>query len=295
MITVLTPTYNRSYILKNAYESLCSQTNNDFEWLIVDDGSTDETSLLVESWIKQTHDFKIRYFKQLNGGKHRAVNFGVSKSKGEYILILDSDDYLTSDAIAFVSSHLKEVAGNDFAGISGLKGWSNSPGIIGDQDNDDSFVDATNIERTRKGLAGDKAEVYKRDILLKYPFPEFEGENFLRESASWDRIAMDGYKIRWFNHVICKCNYLDDGLTKKNNIEMYVNNYQGFIYCTRLSLKTASFPYNLIKIGQFEEVAKASGNSNIEICKTLNIWYVKLITGVILFKARGIIKKILNK
>ncbi|MGM0753100.1 MAG: glycosyltransferase family 2 protein [Bacillota bacterium] len=295
MITVLTPTYNRSYILKNAYESLCSQTNSDFEWLIVDDGSTDETSLLVESWIEQTHDFKIRYFKQRNGGKHRAVNLGVSKSEGQYILILDSDDYLTSDAIAFVTSHLKEVAGNDFAGISGLKGWSNSPRVIGDQNDDDSFVDATNIERTRKGLAGDKAEVYKRDILLKYPFPEFEGENFLRESASWDRIAMDGYKIRWFNHVICKCNYLEDGLTKKNNIEMYVNNYQGFIYCTLLSLKTASFPYNLIKIGQFEEVAKASGDSNREICKTLNIGYVKLISGIILFKVRGIIKKILNK
>jgi glycosyltransferase involved in cell wall biosynthesis len=291
MITVLTPTYNRGYILENAYTSLCNQTNYDFEWLIVDDGSTDETSLLVQSWMGKTKNFKIHYIKQSNGGKHRAVNFGVSKAEGEYILILDSDDYLTSDAIEFVSSHLEEVSGKDFAGISGLKGWHDSERVIGNQDIDDSFIDATNIERTKKGLVGDKAEVYKKEVLLRYPFPEFEGENFLRESASWDRIAIDGYKLRWYNHVICKCNYLNDGLTKKNNNQMLANNYQGHVYCTLLSLKTAAFPYNYIKIGQFEEVAKYKDKSKYEIRKTLKISHTKLLFGIVIFNARKIIKR----
>ena len=294
MITVLTPTYNRSYILKNAYNSLLTQTNLNFEWVIVDDGSTDDTSFLVKSWVEETKKFKIRYYKKTNGGKHRAVNYGISKSMGEYILILDSDDYLTPDAISFVLNHLDEVSDENFAGLSGLKGWDNENNVIGNQHPDGSYIDATNIDRTKKGLMGDKAEVYKKEILLRYPFPEFEGENFLRESASWDRIALDGYKIRWYNHVICICAYLEDGLTKNNSIETNLKNYQGFVHCSKLSIKTAKFPYDFIKIGQFEEVAKVKQKTKREICDTLEISCVKLMSGIIIFRLRNLIKKYEN-
>ena len=100
--------------------------------------------------------------------------------------------------------------------------------IIGQFPSKLEFIDATNLERKSKKLLGDKAEVYRKDILLKYPFPEFEGEKFLTEAVVWNRIAADGYKIRWFNKIICICEYLDDGLTKTDAEERRINNFNGY-------------------------------------------------------------------
>lgn len=97
-MTILTPTYNRAYILKNALDSLCRQTDPDFEWIIVDDGSTDNTEQLVRAWLAEPLPFPLHYIKQENGGKHRALNRGVLSAVYDYVLILDSDDYLTDDA-----------------------------------------------------------------------------------------------------------------------------------------------------------------------------------------------------
>ena len=94
MITIMTPTYNRAYILGNAYNSLRNQTSFDFEWIIVDDGSTDETEQIVMKWIAEEKNFSIIYEKQKNGGKHRAVNRGVDLAHYDYFFILDSDDAL---------------------------------------------------------------------------------------------------------------------------------------------------------------------------------------------------------
>ena len=87
-MTILTPTYNRAYILPNAFESLCKQTDNDFEWIVVDDGSTDDTETVVRTWLTQELPFTLRYFKQENGGKHRAVNNGVQEANYDYIMSL---------------------------------------------------------------------------------------------------------------------------------------------------------------------------------------------------------------
>ena len=92
-MTVFTPTYNRAYILPKLYDSLCQQTVKSFEWLIVDDGSVDNTQELVEKWIEEKK-IEIRYFKQANGGKQRAHNLGVEKSKEEIFVCVDSDDYV---------------------------------------------------------------------------------------------------------------------------------------------------------------------------------------------------------
>lgn len=102
MITIFTPTYNRAYRLPNLYKSLQEQTCKDFEWLVVDDGSTDNTSKLFEQWQAEENSFPIRYFKQPNGGKHRAINRGVKEAKGELFFIVDSDDTLSSNAIRIV-------------------------------------------------------------------------------------------------------------------------------------------------------------------------------------------------
>ncbi|MBQ7385547.1 MAG: glycosyltransferase family 2 protein [Ruminococcus sp.] len=73
-ITVFTPTYNRAYIISNLYNSIKKQTFKNFEWLVVDDGSTDNTEDLFKKWQHEDNDFVIRYYKTVNGGKHRAIN-----------------------------------------------------------------------------------------------------------------------------------------------------------------------------------------------------------------------------
>ena len=121
MLTIITPTYNRENTLKNAYHSLLDQTNKDFEWLIIDDGSKDNTKKLVKEFIKE-NKITITYHYKENGGKHTALNEGIKKAKGDYILILDSDDTLTKDAVHLVLTSWKKYANNQkIAALSFLK------------------------------------------------------------------------------------------------------------------------------------------------------------------------------
>ena len=217
-ITVFTPTYNRGYIIENLYKSLKRQTYKDFEWIVVDDGSTDNTEDLFKIFLQNDSEFSITYVKTENGGKHRAINKGLKIAKGELFFIVDSDDYLTDDAlekIDLVESTLSEVNGK-FGGICGAKGFSANQ-IVGSTYNGDGFLDITMLERPRYKINGDKAEVFYTDVLRKYPFPEFEGEKFLTECVVWDKIANDGYKLRFFNDIIYICDYLPDGLTASVN------------------------------------------------------------------------------
>ncbi len=243
MITVFTPTYNRAYILDQLYKSLCSQTNKDFEWVVVDDGSTDTTREYFEKITKEKNEFDIVYICQENGGKHRAINKGVSVAKGEYFFIVDSDDYITENAIEKIYQWINTLPKNrKWAGVSGLKGFSKNEAIggIGKL----GYVDASNLERDKKNLLGDKAEVYVTEVLKMYSFPEFEGENFITEEVVWNAIAYDGYKIRWFDEIIYICDYLGDGLTK--NIEQkYAQNPNGVLYWAKNQIKY--FRWNLKK------------------------------------------------
>lgn len=234
MITVFTPTYNRAYIIERLYQSLLNQTSYNFEWLIVDDGSTDNTGELVEQWKKKLNPFPIRYIRQKNGGKHRAINRGVQEANGEAFFIIDSDDYLIESAIQLIENWWKDVAENDsFAGVSGLKAEKDMR-LREDEGVFDEYVDASNLERDQYGLNGDKAEVYKTAILRKYPFPEFHGENFLTETVVWDKIAFDGYKIRWHSQIIYICEYRKDGLTNQG-MEKYFRNPKGWWLYVRQS------------------------------------------------------------
>lgn len=227
MITVFTPVYNRAYILNQLYQSLLRQTNYDFEWLIIDDGSTDNIAELVSRWIACTREFEIRFYRQPNGGKHRAINRGVQLAKGEAFLIVDSDDYLTEDAIDIVYEYWTQIKDNTrFAGVSGLRMHQNRQ-VIGGRPQFEEYVDATNLERAAYGLEGDKAEVYKTDILKSFPFPEFEGERFVTEAVVWNKIAYQGYRIRWFNRSIIICEYLEDGLTANEGV-LYIQNPKGW-------------------------------------------------------------------
>lgn len=229
MVTVFTPTYNRAYILPKLYESLKAQTDTDFEWLIVDDGSADETEQLVGAWLKDNNKFEIHYYRQANGGKHRAINKGVQVANGRLFFIVDSDDYLTPDAIETLVKWEAQLANDDrkFCGVSGEKASIRDGKILGSANNCGEYVDATALEREKYNIYGDKAEAFYTDILKQYPFPEIEGENFITENVVWYRIANDGYLMRWYRKPIYMCEYRDDGLTRQGN-KLFAKNPKGY-------------------------------------------------------------------
>ncbi|HEU9009310.1 TPA: glycosyltransferase family 2 protein, partial [Streptococcus pneumoniae] len=220
-ITVFTPTFNRGYLMNKLFHSLNSQTNKHFEWLIVDDGSIDQTGELVETF-KEQANFEIRYFYQQNGGKHRAINHGLDLARGELFFIVDSDDSLTDDAIEKIFNNYSGIAFNhSFAGIAFNRGFSKKR-IVGETF-EGTYIDCDNLHRAKHNILGDKAEVYRTDILKSIKFPVVDGENFMSEVVLWNEVARRGYKLRWFNDIIYFCDYLEDGLTK-NSEKILFNN-----------------------------------------------------------------------
>lgn len=209
MITVFTPAYNRAYIITNLYDSLCRQSYKDFEWVVIDDGSTDNTSDLVESFISQNR-INIRYYRVENGGKHRAINRGVKLANGELFFIVDSDDYLTDDALEKLNNNYQNICGDEsFAGVCGLRKYPN--GQINGLKKEFNIIDSS-PQHIAKWLSQDKAEAFRTEILKKYPFPEYDGERFISEGVVWNRIGRK-YKLRYFFEPIYICDYLVDGLT----------------------------------------------------------------------------------
>lgn len=212
MISVFTPAYNRAYRLPDLYRSLCSQTSRDFEWVIVDDGSTDNTSALVREWEAEAQ-FPIRYFSQSNGGKHRAINRGVREAAGELFFIVDSDDRLSPAAIETINRRWQTV--KEDSSIGGVSGIRVSPdgAKIGGGNFDLIISDFLNI-RYKEHITGDMAEVIRTDVMRQFPFPEIPGEKFCPEALVWNRIAQK-YKMLYAYDGIYICEYLPDGLTAK--------------------------------------------------------------------------------
>ena len=222
-ITIFTPTYNRGYIIQNLYESLLKQTIQDFEWLVIDDGSTDNTKDLINKF-KNEGKINIRYYFQKNSGKYKAINKALDLASGELFMIVDSDDFLTIDSIETVQKYYKQIKNdNTFIGVVGLRGNKNKEvytGYINDNTKKNKYyqkeyIDADYIKyRYKYKISGDRAEVCITEKFKKYKFPENNNEKFMNEGYIWYKIANDGYKFRYFNKVIYITEYLDDGLTK---------------------------------------------------------------------------------
>lgn len=224
MITILTPTYNRKNTLTKAYKSLLNQTNKNFEWIIVDDGSSDNTKEIVNKFIKEKN-LKIIYKYKENGGKHTAVNEGVKIAKGKYILILDSDDTLLENAVELIYKYWKKYEKNEkIACLSFIKVFPNNK-TIGKEYKEEEVVSNHIDFRYNRNLLGDMCEVFKTEILKKYPFPTFNGERFLSEAIIWNKIAID-YDTAYINKPIYMADYLDDGLSK-NFLRLVYNNPNG--------------------------------------------------------------------
>ena len=214
LITIFTPTYNRGHLISKVYDSLCQQTYKDFEWVVVDDGSTDDTAEFFRQLEEGKVPFAIRYFRQVNGGKHRAVNRGIRESKGELFLILDSDDTLPPDSLETITKYYAQVRDdNAFGGVCGF--MAHHDGTVIGRGNNGVILDTNSIElRYRHNIQGDMCEVFRTSVLREFPFPEIKDERFCPEVLVWNRIATK-YFLRVFPEVIYLRDYLDGGLTDK--------------------------------------------------------------------------------
>ena len=258
-VTVLTPTFNRDYILTNLFNSLCRQSDQRFLWLIVDDGSSDNTREVVGSF---EENFEIQYIYKENGGKHTAINVGMQWIHTEYTFIVDSDDYLKDNAIELINKWIEETSGiTGLAGIAGCR-VNEENKIIGQFPNKCEYIDCLNSERRKYKLIGDKAEVYKTDLLKSHPFPIYEDERFLPESVVWNQFSLEGLKIRWYKEGIMTCGYLKDGLTSATkNIDHFRKNFKGYRDEFIISMQVLKFPYSYSAASVFYARCCAIGKS----------------------------------
>jgi glycosyltransferase involved in cell wall biosynthesis len=217
-LSIHTATYNRGYLIEQAYQSLLNQSCHDFEWIVVDDGSDDNTEELFRKWIQANNSFPIIYHKQENAGVCRARNKGLELASGDYFFILDSDDYLTSDAIEKLHKWILEIDNIDeLVGVGALRGDINGRPLKGSYPSiskEIGYVDASNLERSTYNMDVDMCEAYKTSILRRFPFPVWLGEKFAPESLVMNELALQGFKLRWHPEVIYICEYQDVGLTK---------------------------------------------------------------------------------
>lgn len=224
-ITVFTPTYNRAYLLPRLYYSLQQQNYDDFEWLLVDDGSTDATEVLVNSWQKHETKFQIIYYKQKNGGKHRAINMGLKLAQGEWFFIVDSDDYLVPDALGRLSQILREIS-IDNRICSVCVNWGDATRKTKNRLFPERYIESDMLERYKRA-DGERIVCVRTDVHRQYRYPEFQGEKFITEAVCYNRWARDGYKARFYNDVLVLGDYQEDGLTLKGN-ELFIRNPYGY-------------------------------------------------------------------
>lgn len=237
MITVFTPTYNREYKLPQLYNSLICQTNKDFEWIIVDDGSTDNTESLVASWINE-NKIKIRYYKQENQGKQIAHNKGVLESKGELFICVDSDDYLKEMAIEIIEKSWNNHRGNtNCVGMVAAKILKNNETVGTDMPKNVNYSTLQDLYYKYKHK-GDTALIYRCEIIKKYQFPKINGEKFIPETYLYNQIDQDG-KLAIIYDKFYVCEYLEDGYTS-NSAKLIKNNPIGYILSAEIAKKYAN-------------------------------------------------------
>lgn len=219
-ITVITPSYNRANFLKEIFDSLCRQSFKNFEWLVVDDGSNDNTNEVVNDFIRGGL-IETRYIQKDNGGKHTAINVGVKEAKGELVLILDSDDCLPKDSLLTISNYYQKIKNdNSIGGVCGYMAHRNGR-LIGTRIEKYPIITNSLDMRYSLGIKGDMCEVFRTSVLREFPFPEIAGEKFCPESLIWNRIALK-YRLFLFKDVIYFRDYLSNGLTA-NMVKIRMN------------------------------------------------------------------------
>lgn len=233
-LTVFTPTYNRAHTLGRCYESMLNQKCKKFKWLIIDDGSTDNTKDLVQSWVKRDNEFEIIYKYKENGGMHTAHNLAYELIDTELNVCIDSDDCLSENAIEKIIDFWKKNGSEKYAGFVGLDEDFNG-NIIGERFPDD-LKETTLSGYYRNGGKGDKKLVYRTNVMKQYPpYPVFEGEKYL--SLGYKYLLCDqDYKLLVLNDVLCDVEYQLDG-SSHNMLNQYYKNPKGFAFIRKVDMK----------------------------------------------------------
>lgn len=232
-LTVFTPAYNRAHTIGRTYDSLCRQTSKDFVWLIVDDGSVDDTKILVESWIREGK-IEIKYIYQKNQGMHGAHNTAYRNIDTELNTCIDSDDYMPDDAVETIVKFWQKYGSEKYAGIIGLDQMEGG-GIIGSKF-PDGLVETTLYDFYARGGTGDKKMVYRTDVIKKYPeYPIFQGEKYVSLGYKYLLIDQD-YKLLTINKPLVIVEYQQDG-SSMNMYRQYWNNPRGFAFIRKVDMR----------------------------------------------------------
>lgn len=235
-LTIFTPTYNRAYLLPRLYQSLCNQANKNFVWLVIDDGSTDDTKKLIEQW-KSEDKISIQYHWKENGGMHTGHNAAYSFISTELNVCIDSDDMMPENAVELILNFWNKNKDEKYAGILGLDIYQN--GNIVSNKKFPNLLSGKYYElKSKYNLIGDIKFVYRTDIIKKYPeYPVFENEKFTPLGYKYLLVDQD-YDMLFLNQPLCIVEYMEDGSTK-NIIKQYFKNPRGFIHERKIRMQYA--------------------------------------------------------
>lgn len=286
--TVFTPTYNRAGTLPVVYESLCGQTFSDFEWVIVDDDSEDNTAALVDEW-KREAEFPIRFHVQDQSGKHIAINRGVDLAAGRFLVELDSDDTIRPEALERFAEIWTEIPPSKRDRVLGVNALSEGQdgNVIGDEfPKDGMFADYFEL-RYKFTVQGEGIGFVRTDVMDQYRFPEISGVRYIPESYIWSQIADDGYLKYCKNDVLGTYRIADDTedqLTQSSNLR----DSRAFVLWHRHRLNThlnwfmeEPQPFFVSAAGYVKH-SVATGIGLREQVKNLNSWEARLLWAICL-------------
>ena len=234
ILTVFTPAYNRAHTLTRTYESMKRQDCKDFIWLIIDDGSTDNTVKLVHKWQSEEREFEIRYIYKENGGMHTAHNTAYENIDTELNVCIDSDDCLADGAVSAIIKKWSEVKALGYAGLIALD--SDFRGNLIGKGFPEGMTETTLMGYYAQGGFGDKKLVYRTDVINKYPsYPVFKGERYVSLAYKY-RLIDQEYKLAVLDRVLCKVEYQADG-SSGTMWKQYLKNPRGFAFWRKICMQ----------------------------------------------------------
>lgn len=228
-ITYLTATWNRENLLPNLYKSLVNQTNKDFIWMIVDDGSTDNTKSLIKTWIDEDK-IEIKYYHKKNGGKHTALNIGNSKCKTEFICYVDSDDFLTNDCTQILYSKFDKCKKDNIVGIVGRRATYKGAPFNENWCNEEQLVNFSELS-SKFGYSQDTILVFKTSIVNQFSFPVFKDEKFVTESVLYNQFLYN-YKLLAIKELVYLSEYQEAGYSNQG-LKLFLKNPQGYAFALK--------------------------------------------------------------
>ncbi|WP_339497170.1 glycosyltransferase family 2 protein [Pseudomonas sp. EA_15y_Pfl1_P101] len=243
MITILTATYNRYSTLPRLLKSLLEQSSKEFEWVLIDDGSSDGTQNFIDELKKKDLGFTLTAVRQSNAGKHAAINSGVAAAKTNWIFIVDSDDALVPDAVETINTSIA-TATDKTVGLCYRKAYFSGE-LLG---NDLSTVEQSFVStptEAGKLFKGDLAYIFRTDVISAFPFPIFKNEKFVPELYIWNKLGDAGDIIFFTRRIIYLCDYLEDGYSRNFSRHLRANPKGFFTYYWSQFLREKTVYYKL--------------------------------------------------